>query len=155
MQLGRPSGDRQTNISSFSTIEKYYSVLHNASHILNFFPPLQTVIVPRPPQMKATLTATTQVKKARNQTRRKKRKVYPENEESLHLMKPKFEYHLNMGMWNLACCLIKSWNMRSRRWSSHADSSRHRKNKSADYPLEYHETARTFLQNVLDLSLNK
>ena len=40
MQLGRPSVDRQTNISSFSIIEKYYSVLHNASHILNFFSPI-------------------------------------------------------------------------------------------------------------------
>ena len=40
MQLGWPSVDRQTNISSFSIIEKYYSVLHNASHILNFFSPI-------------------------------------------------------------------------------------------------------------------
>ena len=85
--------DGQTNISSFSNILGYTVRL-----IFRYsFRTLQTVIVPRPPRMKVTLTETPPAKKARNQTRRKKRKVYLENDESLHLMKLKFEYHLNTG----------------------------------------------------------
>ena len=97
--IGRTSGDRRAYYIYYYTLIRHITRFYPVRLIVRIsFRTLQTVIVPRPPRMKVTLTGTPPAKKARNQTRRKKRKVYLENDESLHLMKLKFEYHLNTGM---------------------------------------------------------